>query len=128
MYRDQFCDTCNQLSIQSHYYSFQTKTCYEIKEIYSCNTTGAIYLLDCNYCGKQYIRETGTSIRARMTHNQNASKAILNRPIYSHLKKQNSRFNSFTITITDHSNSSEGTINTAAGTGSAQPYVSCTRD
>jgi len=63
--RKRQCATCPQLSNQSEYYSYQTKKHYTIKDIYSCDTTCAIYLLQCLICSKQYIGETGTTIRNR---------------------------------------------------------------
>jgi len=41
--RNQQCGTCKQLTDRSHYYSFQTKIHYQISDIYSCDTIGAIY-------------------------------------------------------------------------------------
>ena len=99
--RHEQCATCPQLSNHSQYYSYQTKRHYTIKDIYSCNTTCAIYLLQCTICCKQYIGETGTTIRKRMTHHRNATNANLNRPIYSHVKSHSKDFTIFKITIID---------------------------
>ena len=58
------CGTCKQLTVRTYYYSYQTKKHYSINDIYSYDTTQAIYLLDCTVCGKQYVGETSTSIRS----------------------------------------------------------------
>ena len=50
---------------RSRYYSYQTKQYFEIPDIYSCDTTAAIYLSECNICHKQYIGETHVTIRNR---------------------------------------------------------------
>ena len=46
------CSTCKQLSGRNTYYSYQTKSCYAIQDVFSCDTVGAIYILDCEICGK----------------------------------------------------------------------------
>ena len=62
------CGTCGPtIRKKSH----QTKQYYEILDIFSCDITQAIYLLECNICHKQYIGETHTSIRIRMRHHRN---------------------------------------------------------
>ena len=66
--RNSQCGTCQQLTSRSHYSSYQTKQYYSIPDIFSCDTTHAIYLLDCSICSKQYIGETRTTIRNRMKH------------------------------------------------------------
>ena len=99
--RHRQCGMCKQLAPRSYFYSHQTKIRYPIETIYSCDTTGAIYLLDCTKCGKQYIGETGTSVRARMKRHRNTQKTAVDRPIYDHLKKHNATFEIFTITIID---------------------------
>ena len=84
--RNSQCETCVIILSKSSYYSFQTKIHYIIKDIYSCDTVGGIYLLECIICRKQYVGETGTTIRSRIKHHRNASKSNLNRPIYKHIK------------------------------------------
>ena len=99
--RHQQCQTCNQLSNRSHFSSFQTKHYYSIPDIFSCDTTGAIYLLDCTICHKQYVGETHTTIRHRMKHRQNMRQRATECPIYAHLQSHNSTFSIFQITIID---------------------------
>jgi len=93
------CGLCNQLSSKAFYYSFQTKIRYPIEDIYSCNTIGAIYLLDCQICGKQYVGESGAYLRIRIKRYRNKQNVALERPIYDHLKKHGTTFNVFTITV-----------------------------
>jgi len=99
--RNTQCGTCQQLTSHSHYSSHQTKQYFTIPDIYSCDTTHAIYLLDCSICGKQYIGETHNTIRNRMKHHRNMSKTALNRPIYAHLQSHQTDFLSFKLTIID---------------------------
>jgi len=99
--RDPQCGLCRQLSSKSTYYSYQTKSCYVIKDVYSCDTRQGIYLLDCSICNKQYVGETGTTVRSRIKHHRNAARSNLNRPIYQHLTKHQKGFEVFSITIID---------------------------
>ena len=100
--RNRQCGTCVIISSKSSYYSFQTKIYYTIKDIYSCDIVGGIYLLECKICRKQYVGETGTTIRSQMKHHRNASKSNLNRPIYEHIQahKENN-MDTFSLTIID---------------------------
>ena len=99
--RNPQCGTCPQLTEHSHYSSYQTKQYYSINNIYSCDTTHAIYLLECTICHKQYVGETHNTIRNRMKHHRNMANTALNRPIYAHLKLHNQNFSIFSITIID---------------------------
>ena len=93
------CATCPQIMERYRVVSYQTHQHYPIKDIYSCNTKSAIYLLECPLCFKQYIGETGTTIRNRMKHHRNASHRDVNRPIYRHLKEHDIPFENLRLTI-----------------------------
>ena len=99
--RNQQCGSCPQLSEKSHFSSYQTKHYFTINDIYSCDTTNCIYLLECKLCNKQYIGETHTTIRSRMKHHRNMYKTATNRPIYSHISNHQKDFSIFSITIID---------------------------
>ena len=99
--RNQQCGTCIQLTDRSYFSSYQTKHYFPINDIYSCDTTGSIYLLECKLCNKQYIGESHTTLRNRMTHHRNMSKSATNRPLYNHLQYHQSDFSIYSITIID---------------------------
>ena len=52
-------------------------------------------------CAKQYIGESGTTIRACMKHHCNAYNSNVNRPIYQHAKSHGKKLDCFSITIID---------------------------
>ena len=95
------CATCPQLTDKSHYNSFQTKHYYQINKIFSCDTTPAIYLLECRDCCKQYIGETHTTVRSRMKHHRNMFKSATNRPLYAHCSSHKKDFSIYSITVID---------------------------
>ena len=103
-YRNSQCGKCKLLSKKGGYYSYQRHIYHGISDVYSCDTKGAIYLLECKLCQKQYVGKTGTTIRNRMKHHRNAASANLNRPIYSHISHHKGDFNIFTLTIIDQVN------------------------
>jgi len=90
-----------QLTAKSRYCSFITKVHYDIRDIYSCDTTCTIYLLECKKCNKKYVGETGTTVGSRVKHHRNTTKANISRPIYPHIQSHNKTFDMFTITIID---------------------------
>lgn len=93
------CASCPQLQESHQCVSYQTRKSHPIHNIYSCDTKFAIYLLECPKCFKQYIGETGQTIRNRMRHHRNASNKEINRPIYHHLKEHAIPFQAFKLTI-----------------------------
>lgn len=102
--RSSTCATCPILTNKSHFTSYQKKTYYTINNIYSCDTKNAIYLLECSICQKQYIGETGTTVRVRMRHHRNKFKAKTDLPVYRHLLLHNTDFSAYKLTIIDQNN------------------------
>lgn len=95
------CATCPILTSKSHFTSHQTKSYYKINDIYSCDTKNAIYLMECSICHKQYVGETGTSIRIRLRHHRNMYSSHTNRPIYRHPSIHKTDFSVYKLTIID---------------------------
>ena len=90
----------------THITSHQTKSYYSINHIYSCDTKNAIYLLECSICHKQYVGETGTSVRIRLRHHRNMYNSHTNRPIYRHPATHNTDFSVYKLTIIDQESDS----------------------
>ena len=59
----------------------------------------AIYLLDCTICQKQYIGETGTTVKVRMKHHRNKFKGKTDLSIYHHPLTHNADFSKLTIIL-----------------------------
>ena len=95
------CATCPTLTNKSHFTSYQRKSYHTFDNIYSCDTTNAIYLLECSICQKQYIGETGTTVRIRMRHHRNKFTAKTDLPIYRHPLIHNKDFSIYKLTIID---------------------------
>ena len=93
------CSTCHILTNRRNFICYQTKHRYEIRETYSCDTNNAIYILECSICNKQYVGETGTSIRVRMRHHRNMNNSNTDRPIYRHTKLHHGDFNIYKLII-----------------------------
>jgi len=93
------CYCCPQLKESHDYVSFQTQKRYGISNIYSCDSTGLIYLLECSHCYKQYIGETHTKMSTRLKHHRKHPKTYTDRPLYAHLKDFGLTFKSYKLTI-----------------------------
>jgi len=98
------CSTCQILSNKCYFTSYQTKQYFKINNIYSCDTSNAIYLLECSICFKQYVGETGTTVRIRMRHHRNMFNSYTNRPIYRHPVTHSANFAIYRLTIIDQVN------------------------
>jgi len=98
------CSTCQVLSNKSYFISYQTKQYFKIDNIYSCDTSNAIYLLECSICFKQYVGETGRTIRIRLRHHRNMFNSHTNRPIYRHPETHNANFTIYKVTIINQVN------------------------
>ena len=57
---------------------------YKIKENMYCNSTNLIYLITCTKCQKQYVGETGRSIRDRVNDHRSDITRKIDTPIGLH--------------------------------------------
>lgn len=57
--------------------------------------------LECSICYKQYVGETGTTIRIRLRHHRNMFNSHTNKPIYRHPQTHNANFTIYILTIID---------------------------
>ena len=47
---------------------------YSISSRFNCDSSGAVYLLGCKVCGKQYVGGTFTSLRTRFNNYKSSSR------------------------------------------------------
>ena len=48
------------------------KTRYNVQNDLTCNSSNIIYLIECRQCGKQYVGETGRTLRDRLNNHRSA--------------------------------------------------------
>ena len=68
------CSICPYVNLSKEIESSVTKQKFQMKGQYNCSTKGLIYLTTCTHCKKQYVGQTGRTLRDRIReHLQNIS-------------------------------------------------------
>ena len=70
---------CQVCSFKSEGSSFKCNVAgkeYHINSNFTCDSSGVVYLLGCQVCGKQYVGSTFTSFRARLDNFKSASRTF----------------------------------------------------
>ena len=83
------CKTCNILNLSHTFISSVTGRRYHTssREDLSCATTNVVYLLECDLCHLQYVGQTVTSLRDRMSgHRSGINKDQGSKVFYDHFK------------------------------------------
>ena len=60
------CKTCPTMVYCSYITSFATRLDFDIRHKLNCNSTNIIYLIECDECNKQYVGQTGKTLKIRM--------------------------------------------------------------
>ena len=63
---NQPCTLCPYINTSKEFTSSQSKEIFKINDLYTCNTKGVIYLTTCSQCNKQYVGQTGRTLKERM--------------------------------------------------------------
>lgn len=85
------CKTCDYIQVTNTFVSHITKKTYEIRQATCCTSVNAIYLIECNRCGIQYVGETGNQIRERINNHRSTIKHHLShkdKPVASHFSSR----------------------------------------
>lgn len=101
------CACCQMMSRKEVVFSTSDKPFRTIPNT-SCNTVGAIYLLECTRCHKKnkYIGQTARTIRERMAGHRTVHQTK-NMPIYRHLKKKDHSFKDLKVTVLERAQPEE---------------------
>ena len=79
------CGTCKLILSTNSFTSNTTGKTYPVKGQIDCNTENVVYKLTCKHCPKEYIGETTTPLRIRMTnHRFDVTHSNKQRPISAH--------------------------------------------
>ena len=60
------CKNCKNMTQTNTFTSNTTKQTFKIRESITCTTINVIYLIECTFCGIQYVGETSKKIQDRM--------------------------------------------------------------
>ena len=83
------CGTCPRMTRSCDIRSSVTKRTHPIDTRMECTTTGVIYVITCAVCSKQYVGQTGVTLRNRVRHHLNKMHGGCNRKIYRHFNERN---------------------------------------
>jgi hypothetical protein len=84
------CKACKNQSIDTNkFISTNRKNSFDITDNLTCSSSNLIYLITCNKCQKQYVGETGRTIRERLTDHRSAIKLKKKTPIGIHFNLPN---------------------------------------
>ena len=80
------CLTCPIITDCHNFDSFVTEFNYPITTYLDCSTTNLIYLYTCLHCSKQYVGETGNSLRDRTNrHRSDLKRQVMSNSLTKHL-------------------------------------------
>ena len=84
------CITCRyHANGSNHFQSENNKTQYKLKDKIYCKSTNLVYLITCRLCKKQYVGETGRTLRDRLNDHRSAIKNNKKTPIAIHFNMLN---------------------------------------
>ena len=62
------CQVCNVMSNSEHFHSNIDSREYRINYSFNCDSSNVVYLLECTFCGVQYVGSTCTPFRLRFNN------------------------------------------------------------
>lgn len=84
------CLTCKiHSSDANHFINQHNKAKFLIKQNIYCNSKNLVYLITCKNCNKQYVGETGRTLRDRLNDHRSAIKNKAKTPIAIHFNSSN---------------------------------------
>ena len=99
------CKTCKYVIATTTFTSHVTGVTFDIRRPTSCRSVNAIYVIQCNKCGIQYVGETGNEIRQRMNnHRSNIKHSVRHRdkPVAVHFSTNDHSVDDLRLIIIDH--------------------------
>lgn len=91
------CKACAYIVETSTFSSTYNKRKFKLKSRFTCASTNIIYLVTCSKCYKQYVGETGRSLRDRVTDHVSCIKLKKDTPIGLHFNHAGHSLKDFTI-------------------------------
>ena len=66
------CNVCPYVTKTKTFTSNHTKQSFDLKGLFTCATSGVVYLINCSSCNKQYVGQTGRKFHQRMMEHLNS--------------------------------------------------------
>ena len=93
------CKCCVSVVSASSFTSSVTKKQYKIQSKGNCSSANIVYLITCSKCHKQYVGETGRSLRERLNNHRSDIKLKKHTAIAIHFNDVQHSVNNLSITI-----------------------------
>jgi len=91
------CKACTYIVESDSVRSSHNDRTYKLHNKFNCASTNIVYLVTCTKCNKQYVGETGRSLRDRITDHVSCIKLRKKTPIGLHFSQAGHSLQNFTI-------------------------------
>jgi hypothetical protein len=99
------CATCPFLGTHTSYQSHANGTTLKIRGSYNCQTSNAVYMIQCKKCHLQYVGQTRNTINTRFRgHTADIRRADQIKPVSKHFTLPDHNINDVTIIVLDQNN------------------------
>jgi hypothetical protein len=78
------CKACPYISTNADFSSSVTNTKFKVQHNFNCGGSNLVYLITCNKCSKQYVGQTGRSLRRRISDHLSCIRTKRSTPIGTH--------------------------------------------
>ena len=82
---DKRCECCNYFLINDHYTFKNVQITFKLKNRFTCDSLNLIYVIICDTCKKEYIRETGEG-KTKLRDRVRVYRKHIRQPYYQQLK------------------------------------------
>ena len=99
------CKNCKNMTQTNAFTSNTTKQTFKIRENITCTTINVIYLIECTFCGIQYVGETSKKIQDRMRGHRSdikCKRTDANHPVAIHFNQPGHTLEHFKVTGIEH--------------------------
>ena len=93
------CVVCPYLKLTSEIRSKKTKERFTISSMFNCNTTGVVYMTECQKCGIQYVGQTTRKFATRMREHINDIKNKKNTANATHYNSKGHELSDLRVVI-----------------------------
>ncbi len=93
------CLVCRQMTITKQVQNIDSSFVFEIRGSYNCQTSNAVYLLQCTLCKMQYIGQTSTQFNYRFNNHKSHCTIYPDLSISKHCAQEGHNLSQFSIAI-----------------------------
>ena len=95
------CLTCTTHLNSSQVISNRNNHSYPIRGNFHCKSSDIVYVMTCNVCNIQYVRETSNTMNSRCRGHESSIRTEKDHPVAIHYRSYNHTIDDYPITIVD---------------------------